>query len=72
MLYFDELSGSDFECDYVNYKGERSHRRISPRSIRFGTSHYHPEPQWLMAAADLDKGALREFAMKDMTNVKDL
>lgn len=72
MLIFEELTGSDIEFDYVNYKGEKSHRRISPRFIRYGTSQWHAAPQWLMQAMDLDKADLREFAMKDMTNVKEI
>lgn len=54
------------EFTYKNWRGETGRRRAEPRSIRFGTSPYHTEPQWLMSAIDLDKGQLREFAMRDM------
>lgn len=27
---------------------------------------YHPEPQWILTAYDVEKGAVRGFAMKDI------
>ncbi len=54
----------DFE--YTNWEGRKSLRRARPISIRFGKSEWHPKPQWLMRAFDLDKGEEREFAMVDM------
>lgn len=54
------------EFTYKNYRGEVSRRRVRPLSIRVGSSEYHPEPQLLMLAYDLDKEAEREFAVKDM------
>lgn len=60
---------------YTNYRGETSERTIAPRSIRFGSTEWHPEPQWLLLAFDTDKGADREFAIKDfgenVTNVRE-
>lgn len=55
---------------YTNWRRETSERRAKPISIRFGISEYHPEPQWLMLAFDLEKGAEREFAMRDMWGVE--
>lgn len=49
---------------YRNWRGEVSERRILPILIRYGTSKWHPEPQWLMLATDVDKGEEREFALK--------
>jgi hypothetical protein len=54
---------------YINYRCETSDRRVRPLSIRFGTSHGHKQPQWLMTALDLDKNELREFAMEEMYEV---
>jgi hypothetical protein len=54
----------DFE--YTNWEGRKSLRRARPISIRFGKSEWHPKPQWLMRAFDIDKGEEREFAMADM------
>lgn len=52
--------------DYTNWKGERALRRIQPRALRWGQTPYHPEPQFLLRAWDLEKGAMREFALKDI------
>lgn len=51
---------------YTNHRGETALRRIVPESIRFGSSEWHPEPQWLLEAMDEEKGAARSFAMKDI------
>lgn len=52
---------------YRNYKGEEGYRRVRPLRIRFGSSEWHPEPQWLMLAHDLENDKEREFAMRDMS-----
>lgn len=51
---------------YTNYRGETSDRKIFPNSIRFAGTEWHPEPQWLLDAFDLEKHADRSFAMKDI------
>lgn len=53
---------------YTNYHGDYSVRRIIPLRVYFGSSEYHG-PQWLLEAFDLDKQALRDFAMKDFSDV---
>ncbi len=58
--------------DYVNWKGVAGHREVKIIRVFFGTTEYHPEPQWLMEAWDMDKQEERIFAMKDMSNVKDM
>lgn len=52
--------------DYTNWRGERSQRRIIPLSITWANSEWHPDTQWLLEAEDVDKHAIREFAMKDI------
>lgn len=52
---------------YKNYRGETSNRKIIPQKIYFGSNEYHPEPQWLLDAHDLDKDAKRSFALKDIS-----
>lgn len=54
---------------YRNYKGEEGYRRVRPISIRFGTSEWHKEPQWLMLADDTVNEKQREFAMRDISGV---
>ena len=51
---------------YTNYKGETGVRKILPKELKFGSSDYHPEPQWLLTAFDVDKQAERTFAVKDI------
>lgn len=51
---------------YTNYRGETALRRIVPNRIWFGHTDWHPEDGWLLDAFDLEKGAERSFAMKDI------
>jgi len=51
---------------YTNYRGETAIRAILPRAIQFGATDWHPEPQWLLVAFDVEKQAERSFAMKDI------
>lgn len=51
---------------YTNYRGETANRRIVPIGIRFGSTEWHPEQQWLLEAFDLDRDATRSFALKDV------
>lgn len=53
---------------YKNHRGKEEYRRVRPISIRFGSSEWHTEPQWLMLADDLEYNKRREFAMRDMRN----
>lgn len=52
--------------DYTNHRGERSLRTITPHNVRFGSSQWHPEPQWMLEAWDHDRDAHRSFAMADI------
>ena len=55
---------------YTNYKGKTSVRRVIPHTLGFKSSSWHPEEQWILLAIDLNKGELREFAMKDIKDWK--
>jgi predicted DNA-binding transcriptional regulator YafY len=52
--------------DYTNYRGVRSIRTIIPEAIAFTQNEWHPEPQWLLAAWDVEKEKSRTFAVKDI------
>lgn len=54
------------EILYTNYRGETARRRIIPSGLRYGATEYHPEPQWLLDAFDVEKAAHRTFAMRDV------
>lgn len=49
--------------DYTNWRGERSERRVRPLRLHFEANKYHPGIQWLLEAIDLEKNAVRMFAM---------
>jgi hypothetical protein len=55
---------------YTNYKGVTAWRSIVPGALRFAATEYHPQEQWLMDAQDVEKNALRSFAMKDIKEWK--
>jgi predicted DNA-binding transcriptional regulator YafY len=57
---------------YTNYRGETARRKIVPSSLRFGSTEFHPEPQWLLEAFDLERQAMRTFAMLDVQEWKPL
>jgi predicted DNA-binding transcriptional regulator YafY len=65
-VYTDEHQAVRFT--YRNYKGEVSERHVLPAGIHFGETEWHPEPQWLLMAFDLDKQGRRDFALKDIAN----
>jgi len=51
---------------YTNYKGQTALRQVVPKRIWFGKTDWHPEEQWLLDAFDIEKGADRSFAVKDI------
>lgn len=57
--------GAPITLTYTNWKGETAQRTIIPRRVWWGSTEWHPEPQWLLTAFDVDKGAQRDFALKD-------
>jgi hypothetical protein len=58
-----------FRFVYRNHRGEVAERHVIPDAVRFGPTEWHPTPQWLLRAYDLDKQALREFAMSEISSV---
>lgn len=56
---------------YTNYRGETAVRVFKPLNLYWGSSEWHPEPQWLMDGWDEEKQQSRTFALKDMRPVPD-
>lgn len=54
---------------YRNWRGETGVREIFPKSVYFGVTQWHPEPQWFLLAHDVSKGATRDFAMTDIRSM---
>ena len=57
--------GQPVTLTYTNWRGETAERTITPKRIWFGSTDWHPEPQWLLTAFDAEKQANRDFALKD-------
>jgi predicted DNA-binding transcriptional regulator YafY len=51
---------------YRNHRGETWTRRIIPQRIWYGRTEWHPEEQWMLDAYDLERAAMRSFAMQDI------
>lgn len=68
MQTYDEQiqQGQLVEMIYTNWRGEKAARRIIPIRLFFGATEWHPEEQWLLEAYDLEKQAMRAFAMKQI------
>ncbi len=52
--------------DYINYRGERAIRRVIPGRCYLGEVTWHPGVQWVLDAWDVDKDAIRSFAIADI------
>lgn len=50
---------------YRNWRGDERTRNIIPLGTRFGSSSYHPKPQWILSAIDPEDGIIKDFALKD-------
>lgn len=53
------------EIDYTNYRGERAVRRIQPFALVYEETEWHGW-SWIVKAYDLDKKAMRSFALDKM------
>lgn len=60
--------------DYTNHRGTRRERTIIPQpgTFRFESNEYHPVPQWLFDALDVEKGVRRTFALQDVHSWRDV
>ena len=50
---------------YTNWRGEYAVREAIPLGIEWGSTDWHPQEGWLLKAWDAEKGAMRQFALKD-------
>ena len=55
---------------YTNWKNETRYRLIKPISIEFKSTEWHKEKQWILNAVDIEKNAIRNFAMRDIKEWK--
>ncbi|WP_444668326.1 hypothetical protein [Cereibacter changlensis] len=54
---------------YTNWRGQTAERTIIPIRVWWGSTTWHPEPQWLLTAVDAEKGLERDFALKDFGHI---
>jgi len=60
------LPGEVIEFTYRNWRGKVRRRRVRVVEEWHGATEYHPEPQRLLKAVDLDEDAERDFAIADI------
>lgn len=51
---------------YTNWKGEKRERSIIPIMLWYGSTEFHPKPQMLLQALDVEKNQVRDFSVKDI------
>lgn len=59
----EAVDGEPQTLVYTNWRGETAAREIVPKRLWFGSTEWHPEPQWFITAADTGKGVQRDFAL---------
>ena len=62
----DKVLNNPIEIKYKNWKGKVSNRIITPIKLRYGESEFHKGNQWILKAWDINKSAVREFAINDI------
>lgn len=63
-LTAEDVMGASVTIDYINHRSQRRPRLILPMAIRYGSTEFHPESQWLLEAIDLEKKESRTFALQ--------
>lgn len=51
---------------YTNYRGETAIRLIVPIRFFWGSNEYHTQEQWLLEVFDVERDAIRIYALKDI------
>ena len=67
MLKFRE--GQRISFTYKNWKGETSQRTVYIEKFAYGNNQWHKEEQFFLIGFDVDKMAVRNFAVKDISNI---
>ncbi len=58
-----EAASQHVRVTYTNWRGETAERVLLPRRLWFGSTTWHPEPQWLLDALDVERNVERTFAL---------
>lgn len=52
------------EAVYTNWRGETRSRQLAPLLLWYGSTEWHPEPQWFLRCHDMDElGNTKDFAL---------
>lgn len=51
--------------DYTNHRGERRRRNLIPLTLEFGSTNWHPQPQYFLVCVDTEKttGEARHYPL---------
>lgn len=55
---------------YMNHKGLFRRRKVVMLGIYWGTNKWYSTPQWLVKGKDLEKDAIRTFALRNIADVQ--
>lgn len=75
-MNWHEYENMVVEIDYINHTGERRKRKIEiiENSLYFGTTQWHPEPQFLFKACDCELlsfvPTIKDFAMAGVKGIR--
>ena len=58
------------EFTYKNWKSDTRKRKAIMTKIFLGSNEWHKDPQWLADGIDLEKNAMRTFALKDISDIR--
>jgi hypothetical protein len=62
-----DFSKPRFTATYTNWRGETRERHLVAITLWYGSTNYHPEPQWLLRCMDLEKYEIRDMALAGFT-----
>jgi hypothetical protein len=62
--------GATYVVDYTNFRKERGTRRIRVVDVVFGKNEYHPVPELLVVAVDVERGVERTFAASGIHDLR--
>ncbi len=60
------VTGKPIKVTYKNYRGEVAERAIVPQKIFWGNTEWHQDEQWLLEVFDVDRNAVRVYALCDI------
>jgi hypothetical protein len=64
------VPGQVIKFRYRNWRGVVSERTARVANLVYGSTEWHPQPQWLVQAFDMEQGAERLFALRDMVPIE--